>query len=132
MKCKECGKIRFFFLDTIHHDTTATTTAAMTTTIEQTKTVFMDFNSFLKDAKILDTAISFVLAGATLDTSRSLVNNAIMPLVFALREMKAPVIGYEALANSAILWVITLWIAFVVIRVFSLTARPVQMVQTIN
>lgn len=92
----------------------------------------LEFGSFLQSHNVAGLAIGFLIASSTLDTSKSLVSSAIMPLVTGLRTLKTPKFDLSPLLESLITFFITMFVAFVVIRVARIQAKPVPLVQVIG
>lgn len=94
--------------------------------------VFQDFSTFVKDSQIVNVAIGFLIAQATMDSSKSFVSSIIMPLIQGLRTLKAPVFPIANFVGSLITFFITLFVAFVFIKVLRLQAKPIPAVFVAN
>lgn len=93
---------------------------------------YQDFSTFLKDSQIFNLAIGFLIAQATMDTSKSFVGSIIMPVIDGIRKLKAPQLAITNLVGSFITFFVTLLIAFIFIKVFRLQAKPIQPVIIAN
>ena len=93
---------------------------------------FQDFGTFLKDSNIVNLALGFLIAQSTMDMSKTFVSSVIMPLIHAARTMKAPKFPMSAFIAAIITFIITLFVAFVFIKVFRLQAKPIQPVLVAN
>jgi large-conductance mechanosensitive channel len=92
----------------------------------------MDFQDFIKDQQIASVGISFLIAQATLDTSKSFVGSLVMPLITAIKTMKAPQFPVANFLASIITFFITMFIAFVVVKLLRLQVKQVPLVQVVN
>lgn len=92
----------------------------------------MDFNTFVKDSNIFSLGISFLIAQATLDMSKSFVGSLVMPLIQAIRTFKSPTFPVSNFLASILTFLITLLVAFVIIKTFKLQTKPVPLVQVVN
>lgn len=87
--------------------------------------VMVDFGAFLKETNIAGLAVSFLIAQAVMDTTRAIAGGGIMPLVKSVRTLKAPEFNFNQLVESGIVFTITMFIAFLVIRVAKLKTQQV-------
>lgn len=93
---------------------------------------FQDFSTFLKDSNIINVAIGFLIAQSTMDASKNFVSSIIMPLIQSLRTLKSPKFFMSSFVASIITLVFTLLVAFVIIKLFRLQAKPIQPVLVAN
>ena len=93
---------------------------------------FQDFSTFLKDSNIFSIGLGFLIAQSTMDTSKTFVASVIMPLIQALRTMKAPKFHVGSFVAAVITLFVTLLVAFVLIKAFRLQAKPIQPVMVAN
>ena len=98
----------------------------------QMNSVVLDFTTWLKEAKIADVAISFLIAGATLDVSKAAVSGLIMPVIEGMQRLTWPKFNVEEVATTGITFIVTMWIAFIIMRMLGLTVRPIPVVQVLN
>lgn len=92
----------------------------------------MDFHTFLTDTNIASVGISFLIAQSTLDMSKSFVGSLVMPLIEAIRSLKAPKFPIANFLASILTFFVTLLVAFVIVRVFRLQTKAVPLVQVVN
>lgn len=92
----------------------------------------LEFGSFLQSHNVAGLAVGFLIASSTLDTSKSIVSGGIMPMVTALRTLKTPKFEFSPVLESLITFFVTMFVAFVVIRVGRIKAQPVPLVQVVN
>jgi large-conductance mechanosensitive channel len=93
---------------------------------------FQDFSTFLKDSNIFNIGLGFLIAQATMDTSKTFVSSIVMPLIQALRTLKAPKFHMGNFVAALITLLITLLVAFLLIKAFRLQAKPIQPVMVAN
>lgn len=93
---------------------------------------FQDFSTFLKDSNIFNIGLGFLIAQSTMDTSKTFVSTVIMPVIQALRTMKAPKFHIGNFVAAVITMFITLLVAFILIKAFRLQAKPIQPVMVAN
>lgn len=92
----------------------------------------VEFGSFLQSQNILGLAIGFLIASSTLDTSKALVSSVIMPLVEGLQGLDVPQFDLYPLLESIVTFIVTMFIAFVILRVAKVQNKQIQLVQVVN
>lgn len=92
----------------------------------------LEFGSFLQSHNVAGLAIGFLIASSTLDTAKSLVSGTIMPVVTSLRTLKTPQFNLSPLLESLITFFVTMFTAFVVIKVARIKSQAVPLVQVVN
>lgn len=100
--------------------------------MSNTPRLAVEFGSFLQSQNIAGLAVGFLIASSTLDTAKSLVSGGIMPFVESLRTLKTPKFDLTPLLESMITFFVTMFVAFVVIKIGKIEAKPVQVVQVMN
>ena len=95
-------------------------------------TWIQDFGVFLKDSNIISMGLGFLIAQSTMDMSKGMVRTTIMPIIDAIRTLKTPKFEVSSLVASIITFVITLFVTFVIIKLFRLQAKPIQPVMVAN
>jgi len=93
---------------------------------------FQDFGTFLKDSNIFNIGLGFLIAQATMDTSKTFVGSVIMPLIHAIHTLKLPKFHVGSFVAALITLFITLLVAFLLIKAFRLQAKPIQPVMVAN
>jgi large-conductance mechanosensitive channel len=91
-----------------------------------------DFSTFLKDSNIFNIGLGFLIAQSTMDTSKSFVHSVIMPLIEGLRTLKVPNFQVENFVEAILTLFVTLFVAFALIKTFSLQVKPIQPVMVAN
>lgn len=91
-----------------------------------------EFGSFLQSQNIAGLTIGFLIGTSTLDMSKSLVAAVVMPVVAALRGMRAPPIDLLSLYEPVLTFVLTLFVCFVILKLGNIAPKPIQLVQVIN
>ena len=91
-----------------------------------------DFGTFIVDSNIVNLGISFLVAQATLDMAKSGVGSVVMPIIEAIRTLKMPKFPVQNFVASIITFFITLLVAFILIKMFRLQAKPIQPVLVAN
>lgn len=92
----------------------------------------MDFNTFLKETNIVTVGISFLIAQSTLDMSKSFIGSLVMPIIQAIRTLKAPSFPVSSFIASILTFLVTIFVAFFIIKMFNLQTKPIPLVQVIN
>lgn len=94
--------------------------------------IFMDFGSFLQQQNVLGIAIGFLIAMSSMDTAKTFVRDAIMPIVHSMRTMQPPVFVFEDMIEATITFIITMFVAFIVVRITKTDIKPVPVVQVFS
>lgn len=95
-------------------------------------TWIQDFQTFLKDSNIVSLGLGFLIAQSTMDMSKSFVGSVIMPVIQSIRTLKTPKFPVSNFVASIITFFITLLVAFIIIKLFKLQAKPIQPVLVAN
>ena len=91
-----------------------------------------DFNTFINDSNVGNLGISFLVAQATLDMTKSGVGSLVMPIIEGIRSLKMPKFPLQNFVASIITFFVTLFVAFVLIKTLRLQIKPVQPVIVAN
>lgn len=93
--------------------------------------VFLDFKSYLEEAGVIGTALGFLTASATLDLSRTIVNELLLPNIIALRTRSIPVYDLDEVLQSVLTFFLSFFVAFAVIKIGGFQQKKLPMVVTV-
>lgn len=94
--------------------------------------VFVDFGSFLQSSNILGLATGFLIAQSTLEVSRTAVSAISGPIVASMRGLRIPEFDWQSLGEAAVTFLLTMFLAFIVIRFGKINTTPIPIVQVAN
>lgn len=91
-----------------------------------------EFSSFLQSQNLAGLVVGFLIGSSTLDVAKSMVNTIIMPLVVSLQTMQMPDIDFLGLYEPLLVFLLTLFVCFAIIKLGHVAPKPIQLVQVVN
>jgi large-conductance mechanosensitive channel len=92
----------------------------------------MDFGSFLQQQNLVGLSLSFLVAFSTMDTTKGFTRSIIMPLIEAIKTLKAPQFAFGYLIEGLFNFVITMLVVFFMLKLTSVNMPPAQIVQVMT
>lgn len=94
--------------------------------------VVMDFGSFLQQQNLVGLALSFLVAFSTMDATKGFTRSIIMPLIEAIKTLKAPSFAFGYLIEGLFNFVITMLVVFFMLKLTRVAMPPAQIVQVMT
>jgi large-conductance mechanosensitive channel len=97
-----------------------------------TPRIFVEFSGFLREYNLVALGLAFLIGQSSLELSRSFIKTTVLPLVGSALNLKLPSIDASELLTAFLTFIVTMFIAFILVRALRVDVKPLPIVQVAN